>query len=130
LALVAILALLPMATSYALEGRWTLTNHKDLKLDPSVEVEFEFKKGIDGKTTITHELILKACYELSYSYEIRENDIIFTYQRIISIPRKCVEGEITALRAKLDTVFYFTIDGPVLKLYNPTGFAPFAFTRR
>lgn len=129
LVLLIVLAILPLTSSYALEGRWALTNHKDLDLDPSVEVEFEFKKDILNKSIIAHELVVKSCYQLSYDYEIHENDIVFNYKRIIDIPRKCVEGEITTIRAKLDTVFYFTINGTTLKLFNPTGFAPFVFKR-
>lgn len=75
------------------------------------------------------ELIVHACYELSYSYSVDENDIRFIYNNIISIPRKCLSGEMTAIRSKIDTVFYFSINGDTLKLYNPTGFAAFSFKR-
>lgn len=127
--LLAMVALLSMASSFALEGEWVLSNHPDLQLDPSISVEFEFKKEIRAKQ-VARQMILKACYELSYSYELSGNDIVITYNNVINIPRKCQKGEISTLRSKIDTIFYFTIDGSTLKLYNPTGFAPFVLQRK
>ena len=49
--------------------------------------------------------------------------------RVKDITRKCLSGEITILRSKIDSVFYFTINGTTLKLFDPTGFAPFVFER-
>jgi hypothetical protein len=38
-----------------------------------------------------------------------------------------VGSEISTIRSKIDTVFYFTINGTTLSLFDPTGFAPFVF---
>lgn len=29
-----------LTQQYALEGSWSLTNHQDIKLDPSIDIEF------------------------------------------------------------------------------------------
>ena len=86
-----LLAALPAVSGFALEGAWTLTNHPDLKLDPSLDIEIEFKKEIRGKK-IVREMVLNACYKLSYSYELQGNDISLTYLSIVNIPRKCLDG--------------------------------------
>lgn len=51
-----------------------------------------------------------------------------SFQGILGIPRKCVGSEISTIRSKIDTVFYFVINGTTLSLFDPTGFAPFVFT--
>lgn len=114
----------------ALEGKWKLTNQADIKLDPSAEIYFQFDTVINqANKTIERQLTVSACYELSYSYAVREKDINLAYKNIISIPRKCLPGEITTIRSKIDSVFYFTINGTSLKLFDPTGFAPFVLAR-
>ena len=40
LTLLLLLVVLPGVTTFALEGSWTLSNHDDLKIDPSVSIEF------------------------------------------------------------------------------------------
>jgi hypothetical protein len=40
-----------------------------------------------------------------------------------------VNDEITLIRAQIDTIFYFTINGSSLKLFNPSGLAPFSLKR-
>lgn len=35
----------------------------------------------------------------------------------------------TTIRSKIDTIFYFTINGSSLKLFDPSGWAPFVFNR-
>jgi hypothetical protein len=129
LALTILLSLLPLAAPYALEGTWVLTNQADLKLSPSLSIEFEFSKEIQN-ITIIGELIIHSCYDLSYSYSVKGNDISISYNKILDIPRKCGDGEITTIRSKIDTIFYFTIKGDSLSLHNPTGFAPFVFQRK
>jgi hypothetical protein len=74
-------------------------------------------------------LIVHACYDLAYNYSVSENNIYISFLNVIDIPRKCVSGEITTIRSRLDTVFYFVINGTMLSLYDPTGFAPFVSER-
>ena len=60
---------------YALEGTWTLTNHADISLDPSAEVEFEFKTSIGNNNAIERRLEVSACYNLAYRYEVQDSGV-------------------------------------------------------
>lgn len=82
--------LIALSNSYALEGNWKLINNNDIKLSPSIDVQFEFAQSIGPNLTIQRNLIVHACYQLNYTYEVTENNIFLSFQNILSIPRKCV----------------------------------------
>lgn len=56
--------------AYALEGSWQLINNRDIKLDPSIDIEFEFISSIGPNQTIVRSLVVHACYELNYTYQV------------------------------------------------------------
>ena len=49
---VALCLFIVASNQYALEGRWTLTNHEDIKLDPMLDIEFEFEAILKKDNTI------------------------------------------------------------------------------
>lgn len=64
-----VLAVLAVGSEgYALEGSWQLINKADIKLDPSVDVVFEFMRSIGPNQTIIRSLVVHACYDLNYTY--------------------------------------------------------------
>jgi hypothetical protein len=84
--------LLGVSQGYALEGSWQLINNRDIKLDPAIDIEFEFVQSIGPNLTITRTLLVHACYDLNYTYLVTENSLYLSFQGILGIPRKCMGG--------------------------------------